>query len=90
MTSSTVVAQPDGDPEMPATILATAYPAAGKERGWEQAISELIRTSRDSLEILARWCSSRIGALINTIASSPADGGDGGVVSDSDGCSTQG
>ncbi|MDA1162176.1 MAG: hypothetical protein O3B13_03650 [Planctomycetota bacterium] len=56
MTSSTVVAQPDGDPEMPATILATAYPAAGKERGWEQAISELIRTSRDSLEILARWC----------------------------------
>ncbi len=30
---------------MPATILATAYPAAGKEHQWEQAIGELIRTS---------------------------------------------
>ncbi|MFG0260847.1 MAG: antibiotic biosynthesis monooxygenase [Novipirellula sp. JB048] len=31
--------------ESPATILATAYPAAGKEHQWEQAIGELIRTS---------------------------------------------
>ena len=28
-----------------ATIFATAFPAAGKEAGWEQAIGELIRTS---------------------------------------------
>lgn len=45
MTSSTTIVQTAGEDGMPATILATAYPAAGKERGWEQAIGELIRTS---------------------------------------------
>ncbi|MFG0333633.1 MAG: antibiotic biosynthesis monooxygenase, partial [Maioricimonas sp. JB049] len=29
----------------PATILATAYPAVGKEAQWEQALGELVRTS---------------------------------------------
>ncbi|WP_145349574.1 antibiotic biosynthesis monooxygenase [Roseimaritima multifibrata] len=35
----------DNDQALRATIFATAFPAAGKERQWEQAIGDLIRTS---------------------------------------------
>lgn len=45
MTASNAPDEPADSRTTPATILATAYPAAGKEHHWEQAIGELIRTS---------------------------------------------